>query len=374
MTASCDVLVIGGGVAGTSLAAALAGRLQVVVCEAEPVADRHSTGRSAALLIPSYGNAVVRALTTAGLSWWDAPDGTRDDDPLLLAPRPVLWVTGPGSGHRRAALLAETAATGHRLDEVDRAQARAMFAPLREQWSYGALVDHAAQEIDVAALMAVLRRRLRAAGGAQRLSAGVVALRRRTTGWRVTLADGEQIEAGTVVDAAGAWADQVARLAGIRPLGLVPCRRTLAACPVDIPTIGWPLVSCTDETFYLRPEPGSVLVSPADETPDGPGDARPDELDVASGLEGARAATTLPLRSVTRAWAGLRTFAPDRTPVLGPDQADPTFVWCAGQGGYGIQTAPGAAALLAAVLLGEDPPAGLDPAALAPSRPGLAHR
>lgn len=371
MPTTCDVLVVGGGVAGTSLAAALAGRLEVLVCEAEPVADTHSTGRSVALLIPSYGNPVVRALTAAGLGWFVDPPHARPDDPPLLAPRPVLWVTGPGSGRRRDALVADTAATGHELRPLTPGDALALLPVLSPDWADGALLDRRAQEIDVAALMTVLRRGLRSDRGADRLAARVVGLHRLRTGWRVELSGGEVVECGLLVDAAGAWADEVAALAGVAPVGLQPLRRTVAVAPVDVPTRGWPLVSCTDETFYLRPEPGGVLVSPADETPDVPGDARPDEVDVALGLDAARSATTLPLRRVTRAWAGLRTFAPDRTLVLGPDPADDAFIWCAGQGGYGFQTAPGAAALLASVLLGDPPPAGLDPADVAPGRASL---
>ena len=356
-----DVLVIGGGIAGTGVAAKVAAHASVLLVEREAAFDVHSTGRSAAALIPSYGGPAVRALTRASLPWFRSLPGA-------LRPRPVLWVGGPGSAAARSALLDGTAATGQHLRPVDGA---ALFPPLRDAWQEGALLDDAAQDLDVALVTAALRSRLSALGGRARRGAPVHGLDRRRAGWLATFADGTEVSCGVVVDAAGAWADDVAALAGLAPLGLVPCRRTIAACPVPGgDPWEWPLVSDVEESFYLKPERGQVLVSPADETPVEPGDVRPEPEDVASGLDAARAATTLPLRSVRTAWAGLRTFAPDRVPVLGPDPEDPAFVWCAGQGGYGIQTAPAAAALTAALLLGTPVPDGLDPRATYPGRLG----
>ncbi len=345
--------------------AELAQHTDVVVLEAETTPDRHSTGRSAAAYIPSYGNDVVRRLNLASRPWYAEAD--------LLSPRPVLYIGGPADSERLAAHARQCAELGIAVERLDPDAARTLVAPLRAEWAQGTLLETGCDDIDVAGALARARRELIHRGGQLRLSARVDRIERGPAGWRVR-AGGAELSARVLVDAAGAWADDVARLAGVAPLGLTPLRRTIAAVrvPDDVRPWEWPLIDDIAERFYLKPERGAVLVSPADETPTAPGDARPDDLDVALGLEAAGTALDLELRSVIRAWAGLRTFAPDRTPVAGPDPAEPSFVWLAGQGGYGITTAPALARFVASGI-GGDPTGelaalGIDPARLLPGR------
>ncbi|MGW5052396.1 NAD(P)/FAD-dependent oxidoreductase [Actinokineospora sp. NPDC004072] len=344
-----DVLVVGGGIAGVSVAAELAARGSVLLVEAEAELARHTTGRSAAVYLPSYGGPVVRALTAASRARF--PDG-------VLTPRDMLWVTtdGPSPGRPGAR-------------PIDVARACEVCSALRPAAITAAELDEGTADIDAMGLHQSYVRALRAAGGQIRRGAPVTALTRDGAGWRVT-AGGEEVRAGTVVAAAGAWTDHLADLAGVPRLGLRPLRRTIAIAaggPVDP---GWPLVADTAERFYFRPESGALLVSPADETPSEPCDARPDDLDVALAIDRVNAVTTLGLRTVRTAWAGLRTFAPDRDPVVGASAEHPGFAFFAGQGGYGIQMAPALAALGAALIAGETPPADIavPPAALSPDR------
>ncbi|GAA2995606.1 Glycine/D-amino acid oxidase (deaminating) [Actinokineospora diospyrosa] len=326
-----DVVVVGGGIAGISVAAELAEHRSVLLVEAEPELARHSTGRSAALYAPSYGGPVVRALTAASRPLF--PDG-------VLTARPMLWV-GDVSG-----ILATGAADEVTADEALR------ICPVLRRVERAAL-DSGTTDIDVMGVHQHYVQRLRAAGGEIRRGAPVTALRRDGSGWVVTLGT-EEVHAGVVVNAAGAWTDRVAALAGVPTLGLRPLRRTIAiatgTAPVDP---GWPLVADVEDTFYFRPEGPGVLVSPADETPVEPGDAKPDDLDIALALDRVNEATTLGLRSVRTAWAGLRTFAADREPVVGELPGHPGFTFFAGQGGYGIQMAPALAVVAAKIVLGE---------------------
>jgi D-arginine dehydrogenase len=212
------------------------------------------------------------------------------------------------------------------------------------------------------------RQGLRRAGGETRIGAPVTALARSGSWWRATVG-GAPVEVAAVVNAAGAWADDVAALAGVAPVGLRPLRRTAFTATCDLDTTGWPLVNDVDERWYFKPEgPGQLLCSLADETLSDPCDAKPDEADVALGLDRINEATTLGLRHVRTAWAGLRTFAPDRDLVLGADRAEPSFFWSAGQGGYGIQTAPAVGALVAAAVLGGGLPAELAATGVRPER------
>ncbi|WP_026424252.1 NAD(P)/FAD-dependent oxidoreductase [Actinokineospora inagensis] len=340
-----DVLVVGGGIAGVSVAAELARDRAVLLVEAEPVLAKHTTGRSAAVYIPSYGSPVVRALTAASYPLFG--DG-------ILSPRPMLWV---GS----ATEVAHMDST----EPVSIDDAVGMCSALRADRIEAAAVDNGTMDIDVMGLHQRYVRELRARGGEIRQGAPVTAISRDGAAWRVNLGN-EEIAVGTVVNAAGPWADKVAELAGVPALGLRPLRRTIAIAvgkPVDP---GWPLVSDVADTFYFRPEGPGVLVSPADETPAEPGDAKPDEVDVALAVERVNHVTTLELRSVRTAWAGLRTFAVDREPVLGALPDHPGFAFVAGQGGYGIQMGPALAVAAARIISGE--PAGIDPASVSPAR------
>ena len=323
------VLVIGGGIAGVSIAYELAAHVNVLLVEAEPELARHTTGRSAAIYAPSYGSPVIRELTKASEPLFG--DG-------ILTPHPTLWlvVDDDGVDHLRE-LPAEAITPEHAVELCP-----ALKPPL------AVAIDRTAQDIDVMALHARYVRGIKERGGEIRTNTRITDLHRDGDGW---VADG--IRAQTVVNAAGAWVDQLAELAGVRTIGLQPMRRTIALAHTAVDA-AWPLVADAADRFYFRPESGHLLISPADETPSEPCDARPDELDVAIALERVNAVTTLGLRSVHTAWAGLRSFVADRKPVVGAWPDHPGFVFFAGQGGYGIQMAPALARTGADVVLGSN--------------------
>jgi D-arginine dehydrogenase len=325
-----DVVVIGGGIAGVSVAYELAADAHVVLLEAEPELARHTTGRSAAVYAPSYGPPAVRALTRAS-------------GPLfgegVLTPRSALWIAVDDEGVDRVRALD--------AEPLTPAQAVDLCPVLRPPLA--AAVDRTAMDVDVMALHTRYARGLRERGGEIRLGTPATDLRRDGGGWVVA-----GLRADVVVNAAGAWADQVAVRAGVPAVGLRPRRRTLVIAHADADP-AWPLVADAADRFYFRPDSGGLLVSPADETPSEPCDARPDELDVALAVERVNAATTLGLRSVRTAWAGLRSFVADREPVVGAWPGHPGFVFFAGQGGYGIQMAPALARTGADVVLGRAP-------------------
>ena len=339
MIEAADVVVIGGGIAGVTAAQALSGRgMSVVLVEREPTLAHHTTGRSAATFLETYGNRTIQSLTRASRAWFEAHD--------LLARRPMLVVSGldPADGTDSAS---EPPHVGGRALPV--AEAYELCPALRPDWVRSAMIEDDAADIDVAAALEIARRGLLSAGGHVATAWPVIGLHRRGDRWRVQAATGQEFDCNLVLNAAGAWADEIASMAGANAIGLLPLRRTIAVvrAPHGLDVRGWPLVCTAEEGWYLKPEGDLLLVSPADEIPSAPVDARPEELDVALGIERVNEATTLRLRSVVRAWAGLRTFAPDRTPVFGEDPRVEGFFWLAGQGGYGIQTAPALAAAVA---------------------------
>ncbi len=378
VSTSPDLAVVGGGIAGASVAYELAAARSVVLLEAEPTPGAHATARSAATWIPGHGVAVARSLVLASGPRF-ARLAAELDTPPLLAPRAVLLVATDAVGETALARqLDERRGEPHGAVPVDPAEARRRCPALREVRA-AALVERAA-DVDVDALHRGYLRGLRARGGTVRTRARAVALRRDGAGGAIRLADGDVVTAGGVVDAAGAWADVVAEAAGVPRVGLTPLRRTIAVARVPDPARlrppggGPPPMVCeAADRWYFKADGENLLVSPADETPAEPGDARPDDLDVALALDRVDRATGLGLRSVVTSWAGLRTFVPDRRPVVGAWPDHPGFWFVAGQGGSGIETAPALSALAAAVVTGGPPPADVpvDPADLAPARTAL---
>jgi D-arginine dehydrogenase len=360
-TRSVDVAVIGGGMTGMSIASELATSRTVAVLEQEAELGHHATGRSAAALLESYGSAEVRALTRASRRMLESADVPSP----LLTPRPLLWIADAEHADELAGLLAEQPG----LRALSTVEARACCPALRDDAVAAAALEADAHDIDVAAVLQMYVVRAAAGGVSIHRDCRVDRAERVDGRWRLGHGGGT-VTADVVVDAAGAWADDVAVRLGARPLGLRPLRRTIAVArtgpPVDP---AWPLVADVDETFYFRPEGPNVLISPADETPSEPCDARPDEADVARAIERVNEATDLDIRSVVTTWAGLRTFAPDRNPVAGFDPDVPGLFWLAGQGGYGIQMAPALARLAAALVRGDTPTGfDVDPARLSPAR------
>lgn len=372
MTTACDALVIGGGVSGAGAAYFLAERRRVILLEAESAPGYHTTGRSAALYTRHYGNPVVRLLNRASLEFLTAPPAGFSDHPLLT-PRGALSIAGPDG---RAA-VDETIAIGAQdngIVEVSRAQALALAPILRPDVVSHACYEEGVLAMDVDAIHQGFLRGLRARGGQVICDARVERLERRSGQWHAAAGGGE-FEAPVVVNAAGAWADQVAALAGARPVGLVPKRRT--AIMVDLPPgmdgRGWPAVEEAGHGSYFKPEGGRLMASPGDETPSQPCDAQPEDIDVAIIADWMERMTVLPVKRIDRKWAGLRCFVDDDRPVVGFDGEADGFFWLCGQGGYGIMMSSGLGRAAASLIArGELPPdfsaLGLAAADIAPAR------
>jgi D-arginine dehydrogenase len=371
---AADFLIIGSGMAGAAAGYFLAEHGSVVLLEREETLAYHSTGRSAALYTETYGNAAIRALTvTSGVFFRDPPPGFTETP--LLTPRGVLYVARVQDEAR----FAEALAIGQRFAPSVRALARAealtLCPVLRDDWLAHSFLEPDAMDLDVNAIHQGFLRGLRARGGQVVTGAAAQAIARGDGAWQVETPQG-RFAAPNLVNAAGAWADEVAALAGVPPVGLVPKRRTVIIVETEPPSDGsahWPMVGDVGESFYFRPESGRLLVSPADETPVAPCDVQPEEIDMALAASRFETATRLKVRRIARKWAGLRTFAPDKTLVIGPDPSAPGFFWMAGQGGYGIQTAPAAGRALATLATaGTLEPAlaarGLKPEQLLPTR------
>ncbi|UIJ44543.1 FAD-binding oxidoreductase [Sphingomonas cannabina] len=348
-----DFAIVGAGIAGATLAAELAPHGSVVVLEEEEVAGYHATGRSAAFWSETYGGPAVQPLTTASREALDP----------YLAPLGSLHIGRAEEAAAIDALLVEFEGSGVELRPVDPA---AYVPGLRSEWALG-VIEPSCAYIDVAGLHADALARARQAGAVIRLNAGLRAAERQGVDWRIETADGP-VAAGILIDAAGAWADPVAERCGARPLGIRPYRRTMAQLRTDpAASMTLPLVVHIGGSFYFKPETGGRLwLSPHDEIPTDPCDAQPEEIDVAVAVDRFERVVDWRVAAVERKWAGLRSFAPDRRPVYGFAPDRPGFFWCAGQGGFGIQTAPAAARLAAALLLGTAPE--LDPAPYAPDR------
>ncbi len=345
---SYDIVIVGGGIAGASLGAHLAASATVLILEMEESAGYHATGRSVAFWEESYGGPIVQPLTTASGPMLAAPDADFHDG-SLLSPRRSLHIGRAGDDAARDRMVAEFAGKVEFVP-VDPA---ALIAGLRPQWTLG-LLEPSCQDIDVSALHQSYLRQFRRRGGAIRLSAPLLGARGEGDGWRIETSDGP-IHCGLLVNAGGAWADAVARLCGVAPVGITPLRRTVVQLRVpSLPSPGLPLIMDLGGQFYFKPEGRDrVWLTPHDEAPSVPCDSAPEEVAVAQAIDRFQSVVDWPIAAVERKWAGLRSFSPDRAPVYGFDADMPRFFWFAGQGGFGIQTAPAAALLAASLISGE---------------------
>jgi D-arginine dehydrogenase len=366
-----DVIVIGAGIAGASLAHFLAPRARVLVLEREALPGMHATGRSAAMFMESYGPAQVRALTRASRAYLETPPA---GEPPFIAPRGALFIASRERAQALHELQAQLQAEGTTVALLDAQAAQARVPVLREAAAALALLDDDASDIDVNRLHQHFLRGARH-GGAQVIVDAVVENLAWAGGrWSVST-PAQTFSAAVVVNAAGAWADEVAALAGVAPLGLQPYRRSAFTFgpPAGIDCRAWPCVADIDERFYFKPESGVLLGSSANADPVPAHDVVAEEIDIATGIHRIEAATTLAIRRPLRSWAGLRSFVPDGALVSGFDTAMPGIFWCCGQGGYGIQTSVAMGQACAARILGSPLPAhiadqGLSFADLAPRR------
>ncbi len=364
---SADVLIIGGGIAGASAAAELSTTHRVIILERESVLGFHSTGRSAALFSEIYGNATVRALSRASRNFFFEPPPGFCEHPLVK-PRGSLHVA-------RLDQLADLRAFRSELDPpdavrpVDSLEAREICPILRADHAVEGLYEPDAADVDVHALHQGYLKRFRQAGGRIITDAEVMSLERRQGLWHLHTRAGA-FAAPIVVNAGGAWANEIGIKAGTQSYDIEPRRRTALLVEVPgQPTLDrWPLTIDIAETIYFKPDAGLLLVSPADETPVQACDVQPEEMDIALAIDRIERATTLKVERVRRRWAGLRSFAPDRSPIIGFDPDAPGFFWIAGQGGYGIQTAPAAAKLAASLLRHSAPHSDVDLASVSPAR------
>jgi D-arginine dehydrogenase len=351
-----DFIVVGAGMAGASVAAALASRARVALVEAERQPGFHATGRSAALFAPNYGSATFRALTRASAAFLRSPPQGFAPHPLLRL-RGALYLARTDQLERLETAQRGMRASGGPVEQLSVAAARAKVPRLRPHYLAAALYEPDVHDIDVAALLQGFLRHGKALGMRLYLGERGGGLTRRGAAWHLRV-NGEPLAAPVLVNAAGAWADELAIACGAAPLGLRAMRRTAALidAPAGVAVDAWPAVFDVDEQFYFKPDAARLLISPAEEEPHAPGDAYPDDLTVATGIERIETALDIEIGRVGPSWAGLRTFAPDRNPVIGFDASAPGFFWCAGQGGYGIQSAPACAQLAAALARGEGVP------------------
>jgi D-arginine dehydrogenase len=370
---SHDILIVGAGIGGASLAHALmaaAPNLKLAILEAESQPGYHTTGRSAAFYAETYGGPTVQPLTSASKRFFECPPKGFSDT-AIVSPRGALHLRHADAPGTLAALEEEFRQGGVAHQRLGTEGILKLVPLLRPEWTQTAIWEPGCADIDVAGLHQAYLRSARRAGASLVTDARLESARRSGDGWQVETTAGA-FQAATLVNAAGAWADVVAEAAGVAPIGIQPLRRTIVVTEVrpDAPA-DLPVVMDAGGSIYFKPDAGRLWISPHDETPDTPHDVQPDEMDMAIALDRFEQMCDWPIRRLASKWAGLRNFAPDRQPVLGPDPAAPGFHWCAGQGGWGIQTAPAAAALAAAHLLGravEAPYAAIDPAPYLPAR------
>jgi D-arginine dehydrogenase len=348
-TQDFDVLVIGAGIAGATAAAHCSARGRVALLEAEETAGYHSTGRSAAIWIQNYGPPDVRRLSAASRAFFAGPPAGFAEAPLLAA-RPVVTLA-PAD---QAAAMAAMVEAGEGLEPLGLDEVAAMGPPLRPGYAVSAAIERDAFDIDVAALHAGFLKMARAAGGTLALRSRAGRIWHAGGLWHTEASGGDVFRAPILVNAAGAWGDEVAVLAGLSPIGLQPKRRTaLIIDPGRHDCRGWPLLGDAAHSWYVRPEARrKLMVSPADETDMPPHDVQPEEIDIAIAIDRMQQALDIPVHRVEHRWAGLRSFTPDRSLAIGFDAQAPGFLWMIGQGGYGIQTSPAAGRLVAGLVAG----------------------
>jgi D-arginine dehydrogenase len=371
--ANHDFIVVGAGIAGASAAYELQQHGSVALLEREPLPGQHTTGRSAAFLVDSYAGRVVGKLTRAGRHFFEQPPEGFTEIPLVT-PNSVLWIGREDQRESLDTAITQGREAGAELYEISFADAQAICPVLRADYVAGAVAEPSAMHIDVAELLEAFLRGFRRRGGEIVTKAEVTRLEKSGGAWEVD-AGGRTFRAPVVVNAAGAWCDELGRLAGVRPIGLRPLRRTAITFdgPKDTDTRSWPLVIDADEDFYFKPEGAQLLASPCDETPSEPCDAHAEDYDVALAADHVQRATTLEIRHIRNRWAGLRSFVADRSIVIGMDAERTGFFWLAGQGGFGIMTSPAAARATAGLIVDGSLPEdlkelGLTPEMLSPER------
>lgn len=378
-----DFLIIGGGIAGLSLSYRLGGRVRTAVVEAEDQPGYHSSGRSAAMFMETYGTPTIRALTRAGREFFSAPP-TWFASHSLLTDRGVIYLVREDQIELKNQTVAQLKASGANFREADAATVLDRVPCIRATGLIGAIEEPEAKDVDVHALLqGFLKGARQHANNDFLFGAAVVEATRNNGLWSVTLSNGQQLKAKSVVNAAGAWAQHVANQFGAVDVGLQPMRRSAftfkpscenAGTTYSADTVSrWPAVVGIDESFYFKPDAGQLLGSPANEDPVDPHDVVAEEFDVALGIHRIAEATFLQIRRPEHTWAGLRSFAKDKEFVIGWDPQCAGFFWLAGQGGYGIQTSPGASMLACNLLLGEPLDAslrneGVDPDVVSPAR------
>ena len=365
----CDFLVVGGGIAGASAGYWLSKLGKVTIVEREVEPDYHATGRSVSLYCESYGPPQIRCLTKASRNFFGDPPADLGLDHSLLRPREIVYGAPPSRVEELEAFVREGNIQRFGVEMIDPRDIPGRVPIVRPGYFRAAARERGAYDVDVSALHQGFMRAVRRRGGAVLLGTELIGLEQVGGLWRAKIQRAE-IRARTVINAAGAWADTVAGLAGLRRVGLEPRRRTVIGISCDHPAFApdWPMVESLGEAVYFKPEGNGLLVSPGDETLSPPGDVQPEELDVAITVDRLERATTLKVRRIAFRWAGLRTFASDREPVVGGAEEASSFYWFAGQGGYGIQTAPAMGQMLASLVSGDGLPQGLRASGLLPER------
>lgn len=357
MNQNFDFLVVGGGIAGVAVGSELAQHGSVLLIERESNLAYHTTGRSAAISMESYGNALIRQLTCASRDFFENPPSELTSN-SLSSPRGALIVGDDahwGKLNARYQAVVQQVPSAQWLDRKAMAE---MVPFLGEQWIAG-IYEPSAFDLDVHAIHSAFLRRIRLHGGLVRTESEITNARRAGSAWTVKLMNGDTVQVGTIVNASGAWADEVAERCGATRLGIQPLLRTVVVVDPKCDVTRCPYIGTVDEQLFIKPDVGRLLVSPCDETPSEPCDALPDELGVAIAMDRLAKATTLRPKHVLNRWAGLRIFVPDRSPLIGADPVQESFIWCAALGGYGVQTAPAVARLCTALATSQTVPADL---------------